>query len=60
MIRDALAEEKRDDGILHCRTNSLTAEALHAAIDYLTSEEGQEAVSSLINGVKDKLKDLFF
>lgn len=55
-----LTEISADDGILHCRTNSLTAEALHAAIDYLTSEEGQEAVSSLINGVKDKLKDLFF
>lgn len=55
-----ITELEPGEGIVHCRTNSLTAEALHALIDYLASDEGQEKIFLIYNGIKDKLGSLFY
>ena len=50
--------QSTEDGII-CRTNNLTGEALKAAIEYLTSEEGKETVSESWGGIKDKVGSMF-
>ena len=47
------------DGAIHCRSNSLTGEALRAAAEYLISDEGRQKISDIYNGLKDKAKSLF-
>lgn len=54
-----ITELNAGEAILHCRTNSLTREAINAAIDYLTSDEGLERISIIYNGMKNKIGSFF-
>ena len=55
-VRLLSAETK--DGAVLCRTNNITGEALKAAVEYITSEEGSEAVKGLFGKIGDKLGEL--
>lgn len=48
-----------EEGVIICRTNNLTGEALKAVGEYITSDEGKEALSNLYNKVKDKVISIF-
>lgn len=47
------------DGKVMCRTNSLTGQALKVAGEYISSDEGKEALSSIYNKIKDKVVSWF-
>ena len=42
-----------------CQTNSLTGQALKVAGEYITSDEGREALSGIYNRIKDKVTSWF-
>lgn len=50
-----LKEAVPGNAVLKCRTNSLSGQALKAAIEYIASEEGRETITGLIGDVKDKI-----
>ncbi len=50
---------KPAEGKIICKTNSLTGQALKAAGEYITSDEGREALSGIYNKIKDKVTSWF-
>ena len=47
------------DGEVRCKTNSLTGQALKVVGEYITSDEGREALSGIYNSIKDKVASWF-
>ena len=56
-INLGIEEASAKDSALTVKTNSLTGEALKAGMEYVTSKEGKEAISGLIENVKNNIKD---
>ncbi len=54
-ITVSLLSAESKDGAVVCRTNNITGEALKAAVEYITSKEGSEAVKKLFGKITDKL-----
>ncbi len=54
-LKDVTIKDSKAD----FRTNSLTGEALRASIEYISSKEGRETVKNIIDGIGNKIKDVF-
>ncbi len=44
------------EGVISCRTNSLTAEALRAAAEYLMSDDGKQLISTAWDAIKKRFE----
>ena len=53
-----LKEFSPADEAIHCRSNSLTGEAVRAAAEYFLSDEGRQKLSDIYNGIKDKFSSI--